>query len=142
MGPELQGSSRFLPRVRERVKKQLQQRPCKLILLVSAETRTENIFRMLCKLREFKGLTRTQLETQRTGLSCEKTQCQDNQAARHNLQRTAGKEPAHPRLENHQPAPVPGQLLRARQGTANRTPCGSLGSFQTEGREERRIHSA
>lgn len=141
MGPELQGSSRFLPRVRERVKKNCSRDLLSLYCLC-LQRQELKISSECCANSEFKGLTRTQLETQRTGLSCEKTQCQDNQAARHNLQRMAGKEPAHPRLENHQPAPIPRQPLRACQGTANRTPCGSLGSFQTEGREERRIHSA
>ena len=117
--------------------KKLQQRPCKLLLFVSAETRTEHFFRMLCKLCEFKGLTLTQLETQRMGLSCEEIQCQDNQAARRSFQRMTGKESAHPKGGGEPPASsrTPGSCsgLRGNQGTGDQDPAQQFGKLPNWG---------
>lgn len=92
---------------------------------------------MLCKLSEFKGLILTQLETQRTGLSCERIQCQDNQAARRSLQRATGNAPAHPKGGGEPPGScqTPGSHagLRAHQDTGDQDPAQQFGKIPNRG---------
>lgn len=120
--------------------KKTQQRPCKLLLFVSAVTRTEHFFRVLFKLCEFKGLTLVQLEKQRTGLSLRRSRGKTT-----GLQDAAFRDQAvknlHTRrvVESHQQAPQHCSEHTSAQGT--RAQHSTWVNSQTEGREERKVHS-
>jgi len=122
--------------------KKLQQRPCKLLLFVPVETRTEHFFRMRRKLREFKRLTLTQLETENR-FKPWGNPVPRQWAARLSFQGPTCKASAQPKGGEEPPAGsrTPGSRSEHTGAQGTITQHSSWVSFQTEGREERNTHS-